>query len=159
MQKKFNFIYEELVTDRNDIIGHIAYSIYKQDKIDYIKSKRAEGIEFGEEMLQSFHDISSSESSIESYKMKAEIVIKAFFDNTISEISNDLEEKAKENHLILLRETVKPLTTGFWKSVGAGILSAFIFALILAAIAFIIQFQGSSINIEINKEPNTEVTQ
>ncbi len=40
MPKKFNFIYEELVSDRNDIIGHVAYSIYKQDKIDFIKSKK-----------------------------------------------------------------------------------------------------------------------
>lgn len=158
MPKKFNFIYEELVTDRNDILGHIAYSIYKQDKIDFIKSKNQSGIEFGDEVIQSFHEISSSDSSIESYKMKAEIVMQAFFQNTISEISIDMEEKLKDNHIGLLKETIRPLTSGFLKNVFAGLISAFIFALILAAIAFIIQFQGSSISIDVQKKDNTEIS-
>ena len=153
MPKEFNFIYEKLVSDRNDIIGHIAYSIYKQDKIDYLQSKKDNEVEVTEETLKSFHEISSSKSSLESYKIKAEMVMQAFFENTVDEISNDLEEKIKENQIKLLKETVKPLTSGFWRSVGAGLLSAFFFALLLAAIAFIIQFQGSSINIEIEKPP------
>jgi len=159
MPKKFNFIYEELVTDRNDIIGHVAYSIYKQDKIDFIKRKSQEGTEFSEELIHSFHEISSSDSSIESYKIKAEIVMQAFFENTISEISNDIEDKVRDNQIGILKEIIRPLTSGFWKNVGAGLLSAFIFSLILAAIAFIIQFQGSSINIEVEKKAETETAQ
>lgn len=157
MSKKFNHIYEKLVDDKNDIIGHIAYSIYKQDKIDYITSKKDEGCEIKNNVLKPFHEISSSESSIESYKIKTEIVMQAFFENTISEIYSDIEEETKENYTQLIKDTVKPLTSGFWKSVWAGLLSAFIFALVLAAIAFILQFQNSTINVTVDKN-KTEKT-
>jgi hypothetical protein len=158
MPKEFNFIYEKLVEDRNDIIGHIAYSIYKQDKIDFIKSKKDNSVEVTDEILKPFHEISSSESSIESYKMKAEIVMQAFFENTISEIYSDIEEQTKENHTQLIKDTIEPLTTGFWRSVWAGLLSAFIFALVIAAIAFILQFHDSTITINVDKH-KTEQTE
>lgn len=151
MRKEFNFIYDKLVDERNDILGHIAYSIYKQDKIDFIKSKEEKDLEVTEDILKPFHEISSSQSSIESYKMKADIVMQAFFENTISSIYLDIEEETKENHTQLLKDTIKPLTSGFWRSVLAGLVSAFIFALLLAAIAFILQFQNSTINITIDK--------
>ena len=75
MPKEFNYIYKKLVSDQNDIIGHIAYSIYKEDKVDHIKKKKGEGIEVTDEVLKPFHEFSSSDSSIESYKMKAELVM------------------------------------------------------------------------------------
>lgn len=158
MPKKYNFIYEKLVEDKNDIIGHIAYSIYKQDKINYIKSKKDLGIEVKGKIIKSFHEISSSESSIEAYKIKAEIVMQSFFENTINTIASDIEEEIKENHANFLKDVIKPLTSGFWSNFWAGLLSAFVFALILAAIAFIIQFNGSTISINVDKN-NTEVTQ
>ncbi|EIJ39258.1 hypothetical protein JoomaDRAFT_2270 [Galbibacter orientalis DSM 19592] len=151
MSKKFNYIYEKLVDDKNDIIGHIAYSIYKQDKIDYITSKKEENLEIKNKILIPFHEISSTASSIEAYKIKAEIVMQAFFENTISEIYSDIEKETKENYTQLIKDTIKPLTSGFWKSFWAGLLSAFIFALVIAAIAFILQFQNSTINVTVDK--------
>ncbi|WP_281980409.1 hypothetical protein [Tenacibaculum mesophilum] len=158
MPKKYNFIYEKLVEDKNDIIGHIAYSIYKQDKINFIKSKKDEGLEVKGKILKTFHELSSSESSIDAYKIKAEIVMQSFFENTINEISSDIEEEIKENHTEFLKGVIKPITSGFWKSVWAGLLSAFIFALLLAAIAFILQFQGSTISVVVDKD-KTEQTE
>lgn len=32
MPRKYNYIYKQLVEDRGDIIGHIAYALYKEDK-------------------------------------------------------------------------------------------------------------------------------
>lgn len=34
---QYNWIYKDLVSDNNDIVGHIAYSIYKREKIDHIE--------------------------------------------------------------------------------------------------------------------------
>lgn len=152
MPKEFNFIYDKLVDDRNDILGHIAYSIYKQDKIDFIKSKKDGDQEVTDATLKPFHEISSSDSSVESYKMKADIVMQAFFENTISSIYSDIESEIRDNYKKEIREVVRPLTSSFWKSVWAGLLSAFIFALILAAIAFILQFQNSTINVTVEKD-------
>lgn len=41
-QSEYNFIYRELVKDEADVIGVIAYSVYKRQKIEYIESIRAE---------------------------------------------------------------------------------------------------------------------
>ena len=79
MQKEFNFIYDKLVTDRNDILGHIAYSIYKQEKTAFIKSKEEKGETISRNILDPFHEISASNASIESYKIKAELVMQVFF--------------------------------------------------------------------------------
>ena len=42
MPRKYNYIYKLLVEDRGDIIGHIAYALYKEDKIEYINKFKEE---------------------------------------------------------------------------------------------------------------------
>ena len=42
MPRKYNYIYKQLVEDRGDIIGHIAYALYKEDKIEYINKFKEE---------------------------------------------------------------------------------------------------------------------
>ena len=37
-----NYIYSEIVENENDMIGHIAYSLYKSNKIKYIQLYLAE---------------------------------------------------------------------------------------------------------------------
>ncbi len=147
MAREFNFIYSRLVEDRNDIIGHIAYSIYKKDKIDFIEKKKSDNIPITDDVLKCFHDNSSLNSSLESYKMKAEIVMNGFIENTINVAISEIEEGLKENNTEIIKETIRPLTPSFWNSFKlnfwAGLASAFAFALILATIAFILQNQGS----------------
>lgn len=36
MARNYNYIYSQLVEDRKDIVGHIAYALYKEDKIAFI---------------------------------------------------------------------------------------------------------------------------
>ena len=36
MARKFNYIYSTLVESEDDFIGKIAYTIYKEDKINFI---------------------------------------------------------------------------------------------------------------------------
>ena len=36
-EKQYNFIYSKLVTSQDDVIGLLAYSIYKRHKIEYIE--------------------------------------------------------------------------------------------------------------------------
>ena len=37
MERNYNFIYSKLVKKNEDLIGHIAYSLYKKSKIEYIE--------------------------------------------------------------------------------------------------------------------------
>ena len=36
MPRKYNFIYSRIVEGKGDIIGYIAYALYKDAKIEYI---------------------------------------------------------------------------------------------------------------------------
>ena len=159
MPKEFNHIYSKLVTDANDIIGNIAYSLYKQDKIEIIKKKQSDGIVVNDKTLKSFHEFSATESSIDAYKMKAELILQAFMDNALEEITTDIQKEAKEGQSQILQEIVDPLVSGFWRNFFSGLLSTFTFSLILAAIAFIIQFKGSEISISINNKHNETTKQ
>lgn len=156
MQRNYNYIYSNLVEKESDLIGHIAYSLYKKSKIEYIEKQKADGKEVTDADLIPFNNFSSSESSIESYKIKAELIVQGFIDNVLEEELENYKEQAVNQQAQILQNIIKPLTTGFWKSVWAGLVSAFIFALVLALIAFIIQFNGSTININVNKVENTQ---
>ncbi|SUX48811.1 hypothetical protein [Chryseobacterium indoltheticum] len=154
MQRNYNYIYSNLVEKESDLIGHIAYSLYKKSKIEYIEKQKADGKDVSDTDLIPFNNFSSSDSSIESYKIKAELIVQGFIDNVLEEELENYKEQAVNQQAQILQNIINPLTTGFWKSVWAGFVSAFIFALFLAVIAFIIQFNGSTININVNKVEN-----
>jgi hypothetical protein len=157
MQRNYNYIYSKLVEEDSDLIGHIAYSLYKKSKIEYIEKKKSDGEALTDTELIPFNDFSSSESSIESYRIKAELIVQGFIENVLDEELKSYKEQAVNQQSDILKSIIKPLTSGFWSSVWAGLLSAFIFALLLAAIAFIIQYSGSSISVNVEK-PKTETT-
>lgn len=51
-RKSFNYIYEKLVKDENDILGHIAYSVYKNQKLatlesEFIRSHKTRSFMYG----------------------------------------------------------------------------------------------------------------
>ena len=143
MPREYNFIYEKLVEGNNDIIGHIAYSIYKEDKISYIKKKEEELGEVVDETLKPFHEISSTQSSIDSYRIKAEIFMQAFFENTFQEMKEDIETQVIENHTDILKEIVTPLTPSFLTTLKHNILAGLAISAIIALLVLIINFSAN----------------
>lgn len=151
MQKEFNNIYQKLVSDKNDIVGHIAYSLYKQDKINFIKDKEENEITITDAELIPFHELSSTDSSIESYTIKAELILQAFFESTFEEMATDMEQQAIANQAQILKDIIAPIKPNFWKRVWSGLVTALIFALLLALIAFILQNKDSVIKIQVQQ--------
>lgn len=39
MARKYNHIYSRLVCDTDDVVGHIAYSLYKADKVQFASNR------------------------------------------------------------------------------------------------------------------------
>lgn len=143
MQRNYNYIYKKLVNDEADMIGHIAYSLYKKHKIEYIDKMKNEGKELTDEELKPFNDISSVDSSIQSYRKQAEIILQEFSNDVLSESIEGLQVEAVKNQSDILRDIVSPITPKFWDDVKSGIVSSFIFSLILTLIALIIYWKGS----------------
>ncbi|MCR5555799.1 MAG: hypothetical protein K6F29_09725 [Bacteroidales bacterium] len=144
MKRTYNFIYKQLVSDENDVVGHVAYALYKSNKIEYIENFKSthNGQEPSEEDLKPFHDISCSQSSIKRYKTQAMQITCNFLDLTLSETAKQIEEDYIKNHNEHLKSVIEPIKPmnkkkQFWYGVLQSILGAFFFALIVAAFAFI----------------------
>lgn len=143
MGRNYNDIYKRLVKDEGDVYGHIAYSIYKANKIEYIEKFKREhgGNQPTEDELKPFHDLSCTESSINLYEMKAEAVVHDFASEVLGGFMTDMERDYILNHNAYLEDIIEPLKPKkgrqFLMSVLASVLGAFFFALFVAAMAFI----------------------
>ena len=153
MARNYNCIYKQLVEDKDDIVGHIAYSLYKQDKVEYInRFKEENGREPGEDELKPFHDASCLDGSIERYKESAINLLGSFLDETLSQTAHQLETEYEKH----LEDVIKPLKTKWWEAIIQSVIGAFVFAILLAAFVFIYQNNGSDIPIPIHQDEQTE---
>jgi hypothetical protein len=151
MSRNYNYIYSQLVEDKADIIGHIAYALYKEEKIEYItKFKQDHGIEPNEDDLKPFNTISSTQSSLDRYKLVASCIMKEFLSNTLEESMKDMEEWMNQNHLTQIGKVIdpiKPPSDSIWKRYMHGILQSilgsFLFMILLCGLIFILKFSDT----------------
>ncbi|EJL6307600.1 hypothetical protein [Vibrio cholerae] len=92
MAKGYNFIYDQLVDSEDDIHGIISYSVYKRQKIQFIKDFKAknEGNDPSEEDLRPFNDLSMSNAQLEFYKSEATVLTQSFLSHVLKA---DLKER------------------------------------------------------------------
>lgn len=144
MPRNYNFIYSKLVEDEDDFVGQIAYSLYKQDKIDHIEQYfEAQGKEIGEEDLKQFHEMSCKPVLLEAYRIKAENILQDFISDTLEENIQEIEERTIKNQSEILKDIIKPITPAsktkqFWTRVLQSALSALTLSAILALLVLII---------------------
>lgn len=130
---RYNYIFSELANDEDDILGQLAYSVYKRQKIEYIKAFKARnGFEPQDTDLIAFHDISNSHSQLESYRAQAARLAKDFLDSCISAESEELATfyAAKANSEI---SSARP---GFWKGVSQSLIGSALFTLLIGCLVF-----------------------
>lgn len=108
----YNWIYQELVKSEDDLVGAIAYSLYKRHKIEYINQCKSEtGKEPTNEQLAEFHRISSSPSSLESYRLKADILLSNLLSLATESIANQMQQQNKEVIYSELQALLAPIQT------------------------------------------------
>lgn len=155
MQRNYNFIYSKLVEKDSDLIGHIAYSLYKKSKIEYIETQKVAGKTPTDTELVPFNEFSSTESSLESYKLKATLIVQGFIESALAEELESYKEQAVNNQINILSEVIKPLVTPTWKNVLIGVVSSFVFALITIVFYFIITYGNYSIKVKVEQPTET----
>ncbi len=149
MSRKYSFIFSRLVENDADIVGHIAYALYKSDKINYIEHfKETRKSDPTEEDLAAFHDVSSQSESVKKYRFVAAHILRDFLDNSLEESIEKMERDCNERHADVLKDVIQPLlpknkSTIFWHGVFQSVAGAFIFALIVAAFVFIKSYEGA----------------
>jgi hypothetical protein len=143
MERKFSFMYSELVSSPEDMVGHIAYSLYKSNKIKFIEQFKAEnGDKTPEESdLEAFHK--ATKSLAPALRIQAEQILTSFTELMLQDAIGEIE-KNQEN---VLRQIIQPIIPkekspwdGFWMAVivkGAQ-------TVVVAAIIFLIIFLSSA---------------
>ena len=143
MPRNYNYIYSQLVEDRGDIIGHIAYALYKEDKIEYITKFKNDngGTEPTEADLKPFNDISSTQSSLDKYKFIASHILQSFLTNSLEELKTDVEDNMNKNHLAMISDVIAPIKpASMWKcylhGIAQSVIGAFVFMFALCGLIF-----------------------
>ena len=131
MAKKYCSIYSKLVKDDGDMVGHIAYSLYKAEKVQYIKEqKEAMKVDIlPEEVVQEFTAGRDNQASLDHYRGMAETILQRFiggsFDDmseqVISEVTNRLTQHMDANITPLL-----PKKESGWKKFWNGVLQSMV---------------------------------
>ncbi|EKJ5338321.1 TPA: hypothetical protein RQJ89_004203 [Vibrio vulnificus] len=128
MPNNYNYIYNQLVgDDKDNIAGIIAYSVYKRQKIEFIK-------ENGDSDLDTFQNISRSPAQIEFYKNEAAEILQNF---AVTFLEEDLEDREKFFEAEVKRE-VQAKTPNFWTGVYQSILGSYGFIVSLGILLFIV---------------------
>lgn len=166
MPRKYNYIYKQLVENRGDIIGHIAYALYKEDKIEYIAKFKEEhnGNDPTEDDLKPFNDMSCTTGSIDKYKFVASDILQSFLENTLEETKRDIEDSINRNHIEQIRKAIEPIKpNSLGKSYLHGILQsvigAIIFMILMCAIVFFLNLSKQQYTFTIGGSGNATVEQ
>lgn len=141
MVKRYNFIYEKLVDGPDDIVGLIAYGIYKRQKISFIAEfKKKNGNDPNDNELLPLHDTWCQH--VELYKLEAEQKLRDAHETLYGDQISQME---KDYQSALAKETVQAQLDAskgkFWSNVWAGLTSglmilAFLGVLSLAFFGF-----------------------
>ncbi|MGL4859647.1 MAG: hypothetical protein ACRC5A_07940 [Enterobacteriaceae bacterium] len=121
------------MADDNDIVGHIAYSIYKNQKIELIKDfKEKNKREPDESDMATINGFCNSPHSVDSYKMKSEAILATTFELILREAMDEQENRISKGHTNMIEEAIKKHSFSKKKTVWLGFLSSFAFSIFVA---------------------------
>jgi hypothetical protein len=141
------------VESDDDFTGHIAYSLYKSQKLNYIKDFVAKnGREPLEDELESFHTYTSSNESIAGFRSRADEIFRDIFSQIFQKGVENAYETAFQEQKNILTTIVEPMkpdskTKSFFKNVGYGIVSNFAFIFVLVLLSLLIKSFNSGIDV------------
>ena len=123
-----NFIYSKLVRDDDDIIGMVAYGIYKKHKIEFIESiKKEHHREPNEEEWHAFALSSNTDSQLDKYISQADNSLATFVMASAGEQVKNAERQMLEQY----QANIKAVLPSNWKTVGLSVLGSFIFSAVI----------------------------
>lgn len=171
MARQFNYIYKRLVRNENDLQGHIAYSLYKKKKQQFLDKWKKEhpNQEIEESELDTFHKSESTQESISEYRTKANILLERFMTRLLEEDRKEIEKACKQNQAEILTEIISPLVPKsqpqpslleqYLHGTAQSVLGAVAFAILVAIISFVAYFGNDSlpINITFGSKNSVEV--
>lgn len=125
MGRFYNFIYEQLVKSEDDLVGLIAYAIYKKHKIEFItRIKEKEGREPTDDECKTFFDASTTESQLVKYRNDAQSILSDVVANT----TNEELERYEREMLADYERRIKKCLPPWWQNIIWSVIASFIFS-------------------------------
>lgn len=139
-------MYSQIVNDENDIVGLIAYALYKQHKIEFFKEVRKAngGSEPTEDEIQAFIRSSSTSSQIKKYRAEANGILSDVVISVAQEQINQAESEMLHDYEEKISQSVKKETPGKWKTIWLNVAGTALFSVILTLIFIIGNFSERS---------------
>ncbi len=133
--QEHNYMYSKLVENQDDILGILAYSIYKRQKIEYIQTKRtAKGRELTDDDLEEFFRISNTPSQMQFYRAEAELLADEFLAQALSTELGKVESEQERRYEQRLLLELKGLRCGFWSGVAQSLIGSVVFVLFVGLV-------------------------
>lgn len=127
----YSRIYSQLVKDGDDLVGLIAYGLYKREKLEFIakiRAERADAPSNGD--VQAFHTAATTEGRLGNYRDQAERLL-ARFSEEMLEVQAGTLQAEYEQELISELKSAQPFWQGVWQNLAANVLALAISALVL----------------------------
>jgi len=124
----YSWVYKELVESESDIVGAIAYSIYKARKIEYIREFESDnGRNPSDSELREFRRTANLPGQLDDYRDKAERYLDQFCEAVLAERVRVAEQE-------LLKSTfVREIRPKWWRGIVDNVIAALITSLIALA--------------------------
>lgn len=146
--------FTKLVTDDKDFVGMVAYTIYKNEKLDWIaKFREKNGREPNATEIEQFNLATDSELKTQYYRDLAEERVNDFIDSaTIAELT---EYKMRLRDDAIVKATKK----SFWQGVGENLFAGIIGAAIVTFVQLAIWVYQVKDNPEFKKQATEQIQQ
>lgn len=130
-EKQYNYIYSQLVSNPEDVIGLLAYSIYKQHKIEFIEDfKKKKGSTPTDADIENFILSSVTPSQLEKYKESANTILS----ETVADAVQDEMGRMSFDFQNAIEPVVKKHSSSWIKTVLLNVLGSFFFSIILVIV-------------------------
>ncbi len=97
----YNFIYKKLVKSPNDVVGALAYGLYKEEKIAYITEFRAANDRDPVDAdLLEFHRMTNVQQRIDAYRLQAEGLLQEFLDDVLGAELVEQQKSIRQDAMI-----------------------------------------------------------
>lgn len=152
------YVYDALVSSKNDFVGKVAYSLYKEEKVDFIKKqkKMAKSETLIEQELKKWRENKCVNSAIANYRQLAEKLVNDFFIAYANKTHKDLIKRIKivdDKENKIAKKELKLANAkhhGFLYGAGQSLVGSIFFSIFIAIIALCIKCNNQNVDLAID---------
>ncbi|WP_343662318.1 hypothetical protein [Chryseobacterium mucoviscidosis] len=130
-------VFSKLITDENDIVGYLAYSLYIQEKQEFIKSKP----DATQANVSVFEQSCLIEARISAYREKSDIMLS----NLVGAKSEKISDEINKEHYARLQEIFNKNKQTFLSKFLEGLIISVLSAAVFLIVFFSVKYFGSDL--------------